>query len=58
MHFGLAFIRSAVTVVWFVLFIALWIGAWSRRRRADYADAARLPFEPSDPVDRPGERLL
>ena len=38
-------VRGAVTVAWFVLFIALWASAWSRRRRADYEAAARLPFE-------------
>ena len=38
-------VRGAVTVAWFVLFIALWASAWSRRRRAEYEAAARLPFE-------------
>jgi cbb3-type cytochrome oxidase subunit 3 len=36
---------SVVTVVWFLAFIALWVWAWGRGRRADYAAAARLPLE-------------
>jgi len=41
-------VRAAVTVAWFVLFIALWASAWSRRRHAEYEAAARLPFEAGD----------
>jgi cytochrome c oxidase cbb3-type subunit IV len=38
-------LSSVVTVAWFVSFIALWLWAWNRRRRADFAAAARMPLE-------------
>lgn len=41
----LTLIRSAVTVVLFVLFILLCAYAWSGRRRAEFDAAARMPFE-------------
>ncbi len=37
-------LRIAVTVASLVLFIALMLHTWSRRRRADHEAAARLPF--------------
>ncbi len=37
-------LRIAVTVVSLVLFIALMVHTWSRRRRAEYEAAALLPF--------------
>jgi cbb3-type cytochrome oxidase subunit 3 len=45
MHFDLDIARGLVTVCWFVLFIALSLSAWSRRRRAEFDAAARLPFD-------------
>ncbi len=42
------FLRDAVTVVLFVLFIALIVWAWSPRRRRDFTAAANLPFDESD----------
>lgn len=38
-------IRSAITVVLFAAFIGLWAWAWSRRRKDDFAAAARLPLQ-------------
>jgi len=38
-------IRSAVTLVSLVFFIALVVHTWSRRRSAEHAAAAALPFE-------------
>ena len=35
---------TLVTVASLVLFVALLIHTWSRRRAADHADAANLPF--------------
>jgi cytochrome c oxidase cbb3-type subunit 4 len=43
-------VRSAVTVTLFVLFIVLWIWAWSDRRRDEFAAAAMLPFDDTDDV--------
>jgi cytochrome c oxidase cbb3-type subunit IV len=37
-------IRIAVTVISLLLFVALMAHTWSRRRRADYEEAAMLPF--------------
>lgn len=37
-------IRSLVTALGLILFVAICIWAWSRRRRADFDEAARLPF--------------
>ena len=42
-------LRIAVTLVSLALFIALVAHTWSRRRRDEYADAARLPFVESRP---------
>jgi cytochrome c oxidase cbb3-type subunit 4 len=36
--------RIAVTVISLLLFIALVAHTWSRRRNAEYASAALLPF--------------
>jgi cytochrome c oxidase cbb3-type subunit 4 len=38
-------IRSAVTVMGLVLFIALVAWVWSGRRRAAFDEAAQLPFQ-------------
>lgn len=45
----ITFMRATVTVVWFALFIAIWISAWSRNRRDVHAAAALLPLEESPP---------
>jgi|JRYJ01.1.fsa_nt_gb cbb3-type cytochrome oxidase subunit 3 len=44
--------RVVVTVAGFVLFIALAVHTWSRRRRPDHEAAARLPFADDDAVGR------
>lgn len=48
-------IRIAVTVASLVLFVALMVHTWSRRRSAEHADAALLPFMGGDdaPVSAP-----
>jgi cytochrome c oxidase cbb3-type subunit 4 len=38
-------LRSVTTVVSFVVFIWIVLWAWSRRRNADFSEAANLPFE-------------
>ena len=45
MHLSPGVLSSVVTIVWFLAFIALWMWAWSGRRRKDYEAAARLPLE-------------
>jgi cbb3-type cytochrome oxidase subunit 3 len=37
-------LRIAVTVAGLVLFLALMVHTWSRRRGAEHAEAAMLPF--------------
>ncbi|HHC73058.1 MAG TPA: cbb3-type cytochrome c oxidase subunit 3 [Thiotrichales bacterium] len=32
------------TVAMFVLFVGIWIWAWSSRRKDDFREAANLPF--------------
>ena len=57
MSFDLNFIRGIVTVLWFALFVAICIAAWSRKRKADFDAAARLPLEPLDgPGSAPKEQ--
>jgi cbb3-type cytochrome oxidase subunit 3 len=37
-------LRIAVTLASLLLFVALVVHSWSRRRAAEHADAAMLPF--------------
>lgn len=39
------FLRSVVTVLAFASFIGIALWAWSGARRANFAAAARIPFE-------------
>ncbi len=49
--------RSAVTVVSFLLFLALVAYTWNRRRKAEYDEAANLPFAgEQDPQEFRGDR--
>lgn len=38
-------LRSIATVASFVTFLGIVLWAWSRRRSADFSEAANLPFE-------------
>ena len=38
-------LRAVVTLASFVTFIGIVRWAWSKRRNADFAEAAKLPFE-------------
>ena len=40
--------RSLSTAALFVLFVALWIWAWSRKRKPDFDEAAQLPLGEDD----------
>ena len=47
-------LRSIFTVIIFVAFIAIWIWAWSKKRKAEFDEAANLPFvddEPAKPIE-------
>lgn len=39
------FLRSAVTVVSLLTFLGIVAWAWSRRNKADFEEAAQLPFQ-------------
>jgi cytochrome c oxidase cbb3-type subunit 4 len=41
--------RSVLVVLGLVLFLGIWAWAWSKRRRADFDEAARLPFADENP---------
>jgi len=41
----LTFLREAATVICFLLFLGIVAWAYSRRNRARFEEAARLPFE-------------
>jgi cytochrome c oxidase cbb3-type subunit 4 len=43
-------LRSAVTVISLLLFLALVAWTWSRRRRAAFEEAANLPFVEEAPA--------
>jgi cytochrome c oxidase cbb3-type subunit IV len=42
-------LRSAITLLSFVLFIGLVVWAWSSRRRKAFDEAAQLPFSGEEP---------
>ena len=44
MDLDLNALRSAATLMMFVLFIGIVFWAWSRRRRGEFDAAAQLPF--------------
>lgn len=39
------FVRGALLIAMFVGFIGMWIWAWSKKRKPDFDEAARLPLE-------------
>ncbi|WP_413438893.1 cbb3-type cytochrome oxidase subunit 3 [Sulfuriferula sp. GW1] len=45
-------IGAIVTVVFFVIFVAIVLWAWSGRRKKDFDAAANLPFEEEDTPSR------
>lgn len=44
MSIDLNMLRSIVTVVSLVLFVALMVWTWSRHRKSGFDEAAQLPF--------------
>jgi len=45
-------VRGAILIAMFVGFIGMWIWAWSKKRKPDFDEAARLPLE--EDVVQPG----
>jgi cytochrome c oxidase cbb3-type subunit 4 len=48
--------RVVVMVLGLVLFLGIWAWTWSSRRRADFDEAARLPFVDESGLDSHGEK--
>jgi cytochrome c oxidase cbb3-type subunit IV len=48
MNMDINIMRAAVTVIGLVLFLALVVWAWSRKRQPDFDAAAHLPFADSE----------
>jgi cytochrome c oxidase cbb3-type subunit 4 len=47
---SIATVRGLLTLATFVAFIALWVWAWSNKRKPDFDAAAQLPLEEDQPV--------
>jgi len=45
---SIGLIRGVLTLATFTAFIALWVWAWSKHRKADFDAAALLPLEGTD----------
>jgi cytochrome c oxidase cbb3-type subunit IV len=45
-------LSGVVTAILIVLFLGVWIWAWSARRKSQFDQAARLPLEEDDEVSR------
>lgn len=44
-------VRAAFSVIMFALLIGIYVWAWSKNRKADFNEAANLPFaEPEQPA--------
>ena len=41
-------LRGIFTVLMFVLFIGIWMWAWSARQKSTFDEAARMPLESDD----------
>jgi cbb3-type cytochrome oxidase subunit 3 len=48
MRFDINLARGIVTILWFALFIAIAVSAWSRRRSKEFEAASRMALEPED----------
>ena len=38
-------VRGLITVALLVLFIGVWVGSWSRKRKTDFEASSMLPLE-------------
>ena len=43
--FDINLVRGVITVLWFGLFVAISLSAWSARRREEFRRAALMPLE-------------
>lgn len=49
-------IHEILTALLLVVFIGIVVWAWSKRRRRDFQEAARIPLEDNEHERRAGER--
>jgi len=49
MRFDINLARTIITVLWFALFIAIAVTAWSKRRSEEFEAAARMPLDATAP---------
>ena len=49
-------VRGLITLALFVAFVALVLWAWSKRRKADFDQLARMPLEDDTPVKDSGSK--
>jgi cytochrome c oxidase cbb3-type subunit 4 len=49
-------VRGLVTLALLVAFVALVFWAWSRKRKADFDEAAKLPLEDDPPTKDQGSK--
>jgi cytochrome c oxidase cbb3-type subunit 4 len=49
-------VRGLITAALFVAFVALVAWAWSKRRKADFDELARLPLEEDPPAKDQGSK--
>jgi len=52
---SIGMVRGLLTLATFAAFIALWIWAWSKHRKDDFEQAARLPLENGEHPRHSGE---
>ena len=48
-------VRTGFTVVSLVLFIGIMVWTWARQRQSAFEEAARLPFQDNDTLEKAGE---
>jgi cbb3-type cytochrome oxidase subunit 3 len=48
MRFDINLARGIVTILWFALFVAIAVTAWSKRRSEEFEAAARMALDPQD----------
>jgi len=56
MDFDINAYRSAITVLAMVLFVALMVWTWQRKRQSAFDEAAQLPFLEPDVADTSSDR--
>ena len=49
-------VRALLTLTLFIAFVALWVWAWHKERRADFDAAALLPLQDEQATVQRGER--